>query len=54
LKENQQLTQLRDLLLPMLMNGQVSVSDQAPPMIPVSTKSLSAEEKIDGLLNLTS
>ena len=29
--ENQQLTQLRDWLLPMLMNGQVTVSDQATP-----------------------
>ena len=27
--ENQQLTQLRDWLLPMLMNGQVTVSDQS-------------------------
>ena len=26
-KQNQQLTQLRDFLLPMLMNGQVSISD---------------------------
>ena len=30
-KENQQLTKLRDWLLPMLMNGQVTVSDQATP-----------------------
>jgi len=27
--ENQQLTQLRDWLLPMLMNGQITVSDQS-------------------------
>ncbi len=27
--ENQQLTQLRDWFLPMLMNGQVTVSDQS-------------------------
>lgn len=27
LKENQQLSQLRDWLLPMLMNGQVSISE---------------------------
>ena len=31
-RENQQLTQLRDWLLPMLMNGQVTVGNQeAPP-----------------------
>jgi type I restriction enzyme S subunit len=30
-KENHQLTQLRDWLLPMLMNGQVTVSNQAKP-----------------------
>lgn len=30
-QQNQQLTQLRDWLLPMLMNGQVTVNDQATP-----------------------
>ena len=40
LKENQQLTSLRDWLLPMLMNGQVSVA-QAAEALPMA-----AEEKV--------
>ena len=52
-KQNQQLTELRDWLLPMLMNGQVvstsSTSSDASTTAPGSTSILPVPELVEGM-----